>query len=138
MASTPTKPQANGAKIQLNQREIEIIAKAWICIKSLNNGVPKIDSEKLAKIGNYASADSARHVWGPIERKLIAMAKMVKDDPPTPAKPKGRPPKHKNDDDAGEAAGGSPVKKPRGRKVVKRRVKKESDGEDEELGADEA
>ncbi|KAI0836173.1 hypothetical protein F5Y06DRAFT_274393 [Hypoxylon sp. FL0890] len=142
MASTPTKPtnsQADGAKIQLNQREIQVIAKAWLCITSVKDGIPQVNSHKLCQVGNYATANSARHAWVPIEKKLIAMAATIKDDDDSsPAKPRGRPPKKRKNGDAaadiGETPDGTPVKKKSGggRKSstkVKTKTKKESDDE---------
>ncbi|KAI1411526.1 hypothetical protein F5Y13DRAFT_191143 [Hypoxylon sp. FL1857] len=99
-----------------------------------------VDCTKLSKVGNYASASSARHIWAPIERKLKeAMDGIVVD--PSPAKPKGRPPKRKNDADGGETTDGTPAKKPRARKGLKTKptakAEKESDVGDEGYDDDE-
>ncbi|OTA65858.1 hypothetical protein K449DRAFT_420571 [Hypoxylon sp. EC38] len=147
MPSTPTKPQTNGAEIQLSQREIQIIAKAWLCIKSIDKfGVPKVDNDKLAKIGNYASSDSARVCWAPIGKKLAAMAGNIDNDAATPATPAtpatakangaARKRKVKSEEDDEEVKG-TPTKKPRGRKVMKREVKKEPEEDDVDFGDDE-
>ncbi|XXG95569.1 hypothetical protein Hte_001836 [Hypoxylon texense] len=129
MASTSANPEATESKPQLNQRELEVIAKAWICITSINNGVPVIDSKKLAEIGPYASADSARHIWKPIEKKLFAIAGAP---PPTPGagRGKGTPRKRKADAAADGEDPGTPTKKPRARKNTKAATKKDEDDGD--------
>lgn len=42
--STPTKPGANGSgeKLELNQREIEVMAMAFMCISDVKDGVPQV------------------------------------------------------------------------------------------------
>ncbi|KAI0118100.1 hypothetical protein F4776DRAFT_635133 [Hypoxylon sp. NC0597] len=148
MPQTPTKPRANGAEMHLSQREIQIIAKAWLCIKSVDkNGVPKVDHHKLCKIGNYASADSARVCWAPIAKKLAIMAGNIDADPATATTPvipstgktsgADRKRKVKAEDDEEVEVEETPSKKPRGRKRMKREVKKESEDEDEDFGDDE-
>ncbi|KAI0381138.1 hypothetical protein F5Y04DRAFT_281113 [Hypomontagnella monticulosa] len=128
-----TKTQPADGKPQLNQRETEVIAKAFRCIVDVKDGVVQIDSAKLAKIGGYASADSARHVWKPIANKLIAMASDLGDDdgPTTPskAKPKGTPRKRKTD--TGADPEGTPTKK-RKAKAVKAKVEKDDSDEEAE------
>ncbi|KAI1373495.1 hypothetical protein F4677DRAFT_448323 [Hypoxylon crocopeplum] len=142
MASTPSRSEANAGKLSLNQREMEVIAKAWQCLTEIKNGVPQVDTKKLAVIGGYASADSARHIWKPILNKLTALAGM--EHPPAPAsakakakakpKPKGTPRKRKVDaDDDDEDVEQTPTKKPRAKKNTK--AKKEPE-EDEGLGLD--
>ncbi|KAF3060319.1 hypothetical protein GL218_09102 [Daldinia childiae] len=133
--STPTKSAGNGSgeKLQLNQREIEVIAMAFICISEIKEGVPQVDAKKLAKVGNYASADSARHIWKPIQKKLMAHTSGEGDGSSFIATPstkgRGTPRKRKAD---GEAGGGTPTKKPRGRKASKVALKKE-DIEEEDI-----
>ncbi|KAI0098401.1 hypothetical protein F4814DRAFT_433833 [Daldinia grandis] len=118
--STPTKSAANasGEKLQLSQREIEVMAMAFMCISDIKEGVPQVDAKKLAKIGNYASADSARHIWKPIQKKLMAHTSGGGDGSPFIATPstrgRGTPKKRKADSEADE---GTPTKKPRGRKT---------------------
>ncbi|KAI1656106.1 hypothetical protein F4813DRAFT_145492 [Daldinia decipiens] len=140
--STPTKSgNGSGGKLQLNQREIEVIAMAFMCISDIKEGVPQVDAKKLAKIGNYASADSARHTWKPIQKKLMAHTSGEGDGSPLIATPstkgRGASRKRKADDEAGE---GTPTKKPRGRKASKVVPKKEEieDYFDEELADGEA
>lgn len=89
-----------------------------------NFPLSQIDSKKLAEMGPYASADSARHIWKPIERKLLAIAGVT----PTPATGKGR--KRKTDTADGETPD-TPTKKPRARKNTKAATKKneEEDGD---------
>lgn len=140
--STPTKSGANGSgeKLELNQREIEVMAMAFMCISDVKDGVPQVDAKKLAKIGNYASADSARHIWRPIQKKLMAHASGEGDGSPfiaTSTRGRGTPKKRKADGEAGE---GTPTKKPRGKKASKVVPKKEEieDYIDEELADGEA
>lgn len=165
MAPTPSKSQAADGKLQLTQREIEVVAKAFRCITELKNGVAQVrthdpapypllclhtilpinltvitvltlprtqvDSTKLAKIGGYASADSARHVWKPIQKKLIAMAGDAGDDDPsdTPAQPKTKSATRKRKNDVGDPEE-TPTKKPRKGKTVKSKVKSDNSDED--------
>ncbi|KAI0848721.1 hypothetical protein F5Y00DRAFT_237481 [Daldinia vernicosa] len=141
--STPTKSAANdsGEKLQLSQREIEVMAMAFMCISDVKDGVPQVDARKLAKIGNYASADSARHIWRPIQKKLMAHTSGEGENSPFPATPstrgRGTPKKRKANGEAGE---GTPTKKPRGKKASKVAPKKEEfeDDIDDELADGEA
>ncbi|KAI2628541.1 hypothetical protein GGR54DRAFT_348971 [Hypoxylon sp. NC1633] len=117
MSPAQTNPKANSANLQLTQREIEIIAKAWRCISDIKDGIPQVDSKKLAAIGNYASADSARHSWKPIEMKLAAMNDTAEDptaDVTDKGKIKATPRKRKaNTDISDEDIEESPTKKTR-------------------------
>ncbi|KAI1080938.1 hypothetical protein F5B20DRAFT_84729 [Whalleya microplaca] len=134
MVSTPTKSEANSAKVQLNAREMEIVAKAWQCIKEIKDGVVKVDCKKLAEIGPYASADSARHIWMPIQKKLLASAGVgapSSSAPPTPSKAKGTPRKRKADANGSELADGLTPKKLRARKT-KNLAKVELDEEEDD------
>ncbi|KAI1105434.1 hypothetical protein F4804DRAFT_304379 [Jackrogersella minutella] len=147
MATILSNPQGKGVKTQLSQREIEITALAWMCITSVKNGVPKVDANKLAKIGNYASADSARHIWRPIEKKLTSLARSADADAgdaaaasskasgpaATPGKTTASGRKRKVDADTDGGGDSAPSKKPRGRKPSKAKAKKESDEEAGEL-----
>ncbi|KAI6091660.1 hypothetical protein F4821DRAFT_226588 [Hypoxylon rubiginosum] len=124
MAPSTTK---SDDKPQFNARELEVIAKAWTCISEVKNGVPVIDATKLAERGPYASADSARHVWRPIQKKLIAIAGAGSDvTTPTPTPGKGRGRKRKTD----AADTETPTKKPRARKNTKAPAEKDVDEDD--------
>ncbi|KAI1777402.1 hypothetical protein F4818DRAFT_410227 [Hypoxylon cercidicola] len=136
MTSTPTKPEANDAQPQLTQRETEVVAKAWLCIVQLKNGVPVIDSKKLAELGNYASGDSARHAWKPIERKLLAIA-AAGPSISTPVKSKSTGRKRKMESADVEVLD-TPTKRPRARKNTKAAVKKEKEEDDGDLAYGEA
>ncbi|KAK6952663.1 hypothetical protein Daesc_004954 [Daldinia eschscholtzii] len=135
--ATPTKPdpEAIPERLKLSQREIEVMAMAFMCISDIKDGVPQVDARKLAKIGNYASADSARHSWKPIQKKLLNHVNAEDDVSPFPVTPssrgRGAPKKRKaGDDDAVER---TPTKKPRGRpaKVVPKKEEIEDDLEEE-------
>ncbi|KAI8961880.1 hypothetical protein F5Y11DRAFT_210793 [Daldinia sp. FL1419] len=142
--STTTKSAADGAaeKLTLSQREIEVMAMAFMCISDIKDGMPQVDARKLAKIGRYASADSARHIWRPIQKKLIAHTSSEDDASPFPATPstkgKGSPKKRKTAN--GEGTDETPTKKPRRGKNAKAAPKKEETDEEpgEELADGEA
>ncbi|KAI8634106.1 hypothetical protein F5Y19DRAFT_470277 [Xylariaceae sp. FL1651] len=75
MNSTPSKNATNGTEPTLSKREQDVVIKAWGCIKSVNtNGEPQLDFDKLANIAGYANTNTARAVWGPIKKKLVAGA----------------------------------------------------------------
>ncbi|KAI1763362.1 hypothetical protein GGR53DRAFT_531550 [Hypoxylon sp. FL1150] len=132
MASPATKSETNGDKPVFNARELEVIAKAWTCISEIKNGVPVVDGAKLAERGGYASADSARHIWRPIQKKLAAIAE-AGSDATTPSRKGGR--KRKTDTADGE----TPMKKPRKRMNTKALAKKEGgDDDDDHLAEGEA
>ncbi|OTB02391.1 hypothetical protein M426DRAFT_322667 [Hypoxylon sp. CI-4A] len=125
-------------KSALTQREIEVTAMAWLCITALKDGIPQVDCKRLAQIGNYASPDSARHSWKPIERKLATLASAQDGDggAVTPVKPTttGRGRKRKSDTNGGSGGGGAeaegtPTKKPRAKKVLKKPKKDSSSDE---------
>ncbi|KAI0880958.1 uncharacterized protein GGS22DRAFT_173847 [Annulohypoxylon maeteangense] len=59
---------------RLSQREIEIVAMAWCSVKSAKDGKPVVDFPKFTKMAGYKTADSARHAWRPVEKKLEAIA----------------------------------------------------------------
>ncbi|KAI1090517.1 hypothetical protein F5B19DRAFT_494341 [Rostrohypoxylon terebratum] len=63
-----------GGTLTLSQRDVKIIAIAWCCIKSVNNGKPVIDYGKFTAAAGYKTQDSARHIFPPLERKLLALA----------------------------------------------------------------
>ncbi|KAL7628435.1 hypothetical protein AAE478_002638 [Parahypoxylon ruwenzoriense] len=138
----------NGTKMQLTPREIDVTAKAWLCITEIKNGIPQVDSKKLAKVGNYASADSARHIWKPIQKKLMAMATAAaatvnEEDESNPATPKkkskGAPRKRKTEVDSNaddnDMVERTPTKKTRARRSTRATAKKveEDDDDDDEI-----
>ncbi|RYP51245.1 hypothetical protein DL768_003404 [Monosporascus sp. mg162] len=49
-----------------NQREKEILSKAWLCMKS----PPEFDMEKLAKLANYSNPRSLYPVMRSIKKKI--------------------------------------------------------------------
>ncbi|KAI0006722.1 hypothetical protein F4779DRAFT_549121 [Xylariaceae sp. FL0662B] len=145
MAPSPTKSEANGTKIQLNAREMEIVAKAWRCISEIKDGVVQVNCKKLAEIGPYASADSARHIWKPVQKKLLALAgaeaTTSSSAPPTPSKGKSTTPskgknttprKRKADENGGEADEGTTPKKLRTRST-KAKAKMEPEDDDDDV-----
>ncbi|KAI1463588.1 uncharacterized protein F4812DRAFT_446604 [Daldinia caldariorum] len=144
--ATPAQPgekDAPAERLQLSQREIEVLAKAFVCISDVKDGVPQVDAKKLAKLGPYASADSARHVWRPIHKKLQSYIESGSEESLFPATPStrnrgtgtGTPGKRKADGDGTEL---TPTKKPRGRppKAMAKKKRIEVDFGDEEDLAD--
>ncbi|KAI1804630.1 hypothetical protein F4811DRAFT_519260 [Daldinia bambusicola] len=139
--ATPTQSgekDAPAERLQLSQREIEVMAKAFMCISEVKDGVPQVDAKKLAKIGPYASADSARHIWRPIHKKLQSYINSESEEPLFPAtpstkgRPAGTPGKRKVDSDGTEL---TPTKKPRGRPskaMAKKKKHIEEDFKDED------
>ncbi|KAI1406105.1 hypothetical protein F4819DRAFT_481925 [Hypoxylon fuscum] len=121
-----TNGGGDGGGADLTEREIRVVAKAFQCITAFRDGVPQVDAKKLAAIAPYSSADSARHVWKPIEKKLIAFAESAPAPTPasTPAsaasETKSTPRKRKADTDGTE---GTPTKKPRAAKNNKAKPK---------------
>ncbi|KAI1639382.1 hypothetical protein F4809DRAFT_657289 [Biscogniauxia mediterranea] len=75
MASTPKKNEGvNLAKAGLSDRDIQVVAKAWLCIKEIKDGEPQINYSKLKDLVPYASADSAAHCWRRIANKLALLS----------------------------------------------------------------
>ncbi|KAI2469163.1 hypothetical protein F4781DRAFT_431682 [Annulohypoxylon bovei var. microspora] len=160
MPPRSTKNEAGEEKAHLTQRDVEIVAIAWACVSSVKGGRPIVDSNKLATMGSYASADSARHVWKPVERKLLAIAAAVgiavdsdsasAAGPATPtaaapkpkAKGSGSARKRKLDASSDDALEETPAKKPRarpakaGKAPKKPKAKKDSDLDDSAQGKD--
>ncbi|KAI1385245.1 uncharacterized protein F4822DRAFT_338588 [Hypoxylon trugodes] len=138
MAPIANKNQAGDAKPAVNQREIEVIALAMQCMPG--DGAPPVDATKLARLGNYASADSARHAWRPIEKKLHGLAKSVGVDPDGEIPEMSRGGRKRKADSDGETTSTSlPAKKPRAKKAGTgtkkkggKKGKKEPEGEDDE------
>ncbi|KAI0602254.1 hypothetical protein F4775DRAFT_588482 [Biscogniauxia sp. FL1348] len=75
MTSTPKKSEGvNLAKSGLSERDIQVIAKAWLCIKEIKDGEPQVNYNKLKDLVPYASADSAAHCWRRIANKLALLS----------------------------------------------------------------
>ncbi|KAM0277593.1 hypothetical protein ACHAQH_005712 [Verticillium albo-atrum] len=74
---TPATPTAAPAKVQLSDREQEILSKAWNCMKTQ----PEIDYARLAAATGMTNPRSASNAWGAIKKKLF-----VGTPPATPAK----------------------------------------------------
>ncbi|KAI5918800.1 hypothetical protein F4810DRAFT_690604 [Camillea tinctor] len=135
MASTPKKDEGlNLAKVGLSDKDIQVVAKAWLCIKEIKDGEPKVNFDKLKELVPYASADSAAHCWRRIANKLALLSAPPSSasnaqevSTPTPSKNKapgsadkqrtfGRPHKRKPRPSLGDAED-----------------QKDSDGDDDEM-----
>ncbi|KAJ9142908.1 hypothetical protein NKR23_g6784 [Pleurostoma richardsiae] len=142
---SPTKP-APDEKVKLTDRELEILGKAWSCLKTL----PEIDYEKLASELGMSNHRSAANAWGLIKKKLAIVLPTISKANKEPKTPKTAS-KRKTPAKAADAAGGAdddedavetPTKKPRGpRKTAtpgKSRAKKGKKGGEEDKPKDEA
>ncbi|KAI0178688.1 hypothetical protein GGR52DRAFT_569595 [Hypoxylon sp. FL1284] len=148
MSSSPNKPEGDRAAAvwDLSPRECEIIARAWLCITDVKDGAPVVDSKKLAKLGGYASADSARHMWRPIQNKLTAILRASNaremDVTPLKAAPAKAAPAKKGRKRTGSAADSeipeTPAKKARRGTRFPGLFKDNEDGEDANLDEGEA
>ncbi|CAJ2511102.1 Uu.00g067270.m01.CDS01 [Anthostomella pinea] len=67
----PTQPEGTqGIKVMLNSRELEILAKAWLCSDDFYNEKPRLDYEKLQRITHYQSRDAANHAFTKVYEKM--------------------------------------------------------------------
>ncbi|KAK7963881.1 hypothetical protein PG996_008431 [Apiospora saccharicola] len=64
---------------QFTQRDMEISAKAWACLIGDAKSNPQIDFNKLAILGGYKNAASARECWRTTKIRLMAAAGVDKD-----------------------------------------------------------
>ncbi|KAM0330963.1 hypothetical protein ACHAQA_003920 [Verticillium albo-atrum] len=109
---TPTTPSGASSKVQLTDREQEILSKAWNCMKVQ----PEIDYNRLAAATGMTNPRSASNAWSALKKKLFNGT-----PPVTPAKAKA----------AAAAVEGGDSEKKRKRATPKKKVTKtEGDGDD--------
>ncbi|KAK4955661.1 hypothetical protein LTR10_006600 [Elasticomyces elasticus] len=79
-----------------NTRQMEIMAKAWLCVEG---GDPKANYAKLATMCGMTNKGSASNAWSAIKKKIIAMGDgatsngTAKGDAEGTPKPKSSPKK---------------------------------------------
>ncbi|KAF3357109.1 hypothetical protein HYQ45_011260 [Verticillium longisporum] len=110
--SVPATPNAAPTKMQLSDREQEILSKAWSCMKVQ----PEIDYIRLAAATGMTNHRSAANAWSALKKKLFVGTAAA-----TPAKARAAA--------AANNEGGDSEKK-RKRATPKKKVSTGGDGED--------
>ncbi|KAL8371058.1 hypothetical protein RB595_001080 [Gaeumannomyces hyphopodioides] len=149
VSETPKKTGGRAAATpkddsKLTEREIEILSKAWACMRNQ----PEIDMNKLAEALGMTNVGSATNAWGRIKKKLFSGIPAAATTVITTTRKRKSPAKAAADDGGDDddlANEDTPSKKPRkaapGRPRKARagpvKVKNDTGGDDAAAGADE-